>query len=169
MYTTAVLSTWTQCRAILQTLSLKTCTTFVHYSGPIDLDPSAEQSFKHFLRRHVQRCRTRSSRKLSPKSCTTFVHYSGPCRTRSSRKLGGQRCHCHLSASPAPVGRYQRRGTLGVTMEPNLQQDGRRYVKSAPVDYRYNCPWNDWTPPLDPRRRFIAAQIEQKRKSSISL
>ena len=54
-------------------------------------------------------------------------------------------------------------------MEPNLQQDGRRYVKSAPEDYRYNCPWNDWTPPLDPRRRFIAAQIEQKRKSSINL
>jgi hypothetical protein len=48
-------------------------------------------------------------------------------------------------------------------------QDGRRYIKSAPEDYRHNCPWNDWTPPSDSRRRFRTAQSEQKRTSSISL
>lgn len=36
--------------------------------------------------------------------------------------------------------------------------DGSRYVACAPTDYVHNCPWNDWTPPSEARRRAAAAK-----------
>jgi hypothetical protein len=41
-------------------------------------------------------------------------------------------------------------------------QDGRRYVNSAPTDYAHNCPWNDWTPPSESHRLFQAAQADRR-------
>jgi len=36
--------------------------------------------------------------------------------------------------------------------------DGSRYIASSPTDYAHNCPWNDWTPPSEARRRATAAK-----------
>ena len=43
-----------------------------------------------------------------------------------------------------------------------FNQDGRRYIKSAPADYAHNCPWNDWTPPSVSHRLFQAAQASRR-------
>jgi len=43
-----------------------------------------------------------------------------------------------------------------------FNQDGRRYIKSAPTDYAHNCPWNDWTPPSVSHRLFQVAQASRR-------
>ena len=43
-----------------------------------------------------------------------------------------------------------------------FNQDGRRYIKSAPTDYAHNCPWNDWTPPSVSHRLFQEAQASRR-------
>jgi len=43
-----------------------------------------------------------------------------------------------------------------------FNQDGRRYINSAPADYAHTCPWNDWTPPSQSRRLFQAAQANRR-------
>jgi len=45
-------------------------------------------------------------------------------------------------------------------MEREVQcrrQPLRSLPGSAPADYAHNCPWNDWTPPSESRRRFLTA------------
>ena len=126
----------------------------VHYSCPIELDP-------------VQRLR----HNRPPTTFSEDMYNAVVARAQAESWEDSDVTAAFLQASLLS---YQ---SADISAEERLEslwnriydQDGRRYVKSAPQDYRYNCPWNDWTPPSDSRRRFMAAQSEQKRKSSINL
>jgi len=124
-----------------------------HYRGPINLEP-------------VQRLRHNLATTFSGDMYNAVVARAQAESWEDSDVTAAFLQASLLSYQSADISAEARLESLWNRL---YNQDGRRYGKSAPEDYRYNCPWNDWPPPSDSRRRFIAAQIEQKRKSSINL
>ena len=39
-------------------------------------------------------------------------------------------------------------------------------LSSSPADYTHNCPWNDWTPPSESRRRFQATTEANRQRGA---
>jgi len=62
-----------------------------------------------------------------------------------------------LSYKSAPVGRSGKERAQS-QWDQIWNMDGSRYIACAPTDYAHNCPWNDWTPPSEARRRAAAAK-----------